>query len=169
MFRLGAKLIKPISLQQTRKITTNQYSLVNDDLGIAYLWNLDNAVETVSNKVYHAEILNGAPAEILEKQVRIYQPAKTAMQSGRAGTKFWKLDFDVEDKWENPLMGWTSSSDANQALQLKFRTKEEAMLFAERNGYTYWVDEPKVGHFRKKVYADNYLYVPGKLRLQHTK
>ncbi len=40
---------------------------------------------------------------------RIYKPAKTAMQSGRAKTKNWVLDFEPASPREiEPLMGWTS-------------------------------------------------------------
>lgn len=51
------------------------------------------------------------PDTLMNKRtVRIYKPARTAMQSGWSGephTK-WQLDFDPVDKWENRLMGWTS-------------------------------------------------------------
>ena len=43
--------------------------------------------------------------------VRIYSPAKTAMQSGTANMGSWKIDFPPESKWENSLIGWSSSSD----------------------------------------------------------
>lgn len=91
------------------------------------------------------------------------------MQSGKAASRVWKLDFDVGKTWENPTMGWISSGDSVQAVNLYFGTKEEAVAFAQRQGYHFWVDEPASQHFRKKVYADNYKYVPGKLRMCHTK
>ena len=52
---------------------------------------------------------------------RIYKPAKTAMQSGQARTKQWLLEFDrVEPREIEPLMGWTSSGDTRQQVQLWF-------------------------------------------------
>ena len=43
---------------------------------------------------------------------RIYRPAKTAMQSGRAKAKAWLLEFDAETARQiDPLMGWTSAED----------------------------------------------------------
>ena len=49
---------------------------------------------------------------------RIYKPTKTAMQSGKAKTKDWVLDYDPEvPRTVEPLMGWTSSSDMRQQLK----------------------------------------------------
>ena len=40
---------------------------------------------------------------------KIYQPGKTAMQSGMAKTKNWILEFDAETaRSKDPLMGWNS-------------------------------------------------------------
>jgi len=66
-------------------------------------------------------------------------------------------------------MGWASSADTQQALTMKFASKEDAIHFAERQGWNYYVQEPKETKFRKKVYADNYKYSPGKLRMVKTK
>ena len=92
------------------------------------------------------------------------------MQSGIEQTKFWKLEF-VKDgkKWENPLMGWTSSSDPVQALELKFNTKEEAVAYSERQGWTYSLREPQKPILKLKNYASNFLYSKEKLKLIRTK
>src|SRR5262245_31782464 len=64
---------------------------------------------------------------------RIYNPAKTAMQSGTAKTKSWVLDFEqASPKAVEPLMGWTSSSDTRQQVRLRFDSKEEAIAYCER-------------------------------------
>ncbi len=66
---------------------------------------------------------------------RIYKPAKTAMQSGKANTKAWALDFAPEQPREvEPLMGWTSSGDMRQQVRLQFGSKEEAIAYCEREG-----------------------------------
>ncbi len=53
---------------------------------------------------------NGVPKEhIYERRVRISKPSKNAMQSGTNDTKIWRLDFENRERWENPLMGWTST------------------------------------------------------------
>ncbi|KAJ3362560.1 hypothetical protein HDU91_003370 [Kappamyces sp. JEL0680] len=121
------------------------------------------------SKVFEAEVLSGVPDEVTNRTVRIYRPAKTAMQSGTANTEEWKIDFDVEDKWQNELMGWSSSADPVQALRIKFDTKEAAILFAERQGYRYRVDEPKETKFKVRSYASNFKYAPKKLTWFHTK
>ncbi|KAJ3103414.1 hypothetical protein HDU97_010160 [Phlyctochytrium planicorne] len=115
------------------------------------------------------ELISGVPPEVTRRSVRIYRPANTPTQSGSARPNHWKIDFDVKERWENPLMGWASSADPVQALNIKFLTKEDAILFAERQGYDYWIDLPKEAKFVPKLYADNFKYYPGKLRLIRTK
>ncbi|KAI8911069.1 ETC complex I subunit conserved region-domain-containing protein [Gorgonomyces haynaldii] len=115
------------------------------------------SITPVADKaIVEADILNGVPEEITKRTVRIYKPAKTAMQSGVAETLYWKLDFDVQQRWNNPLMGWSSSADTQQALRIKFSSKEDAVAFAERQGYDYWVEDPKPEKFVPKAYASNF-------------
>jgi len=53
--------------------------------------------------------VSGVPEEhIKTRKARIYQPAKSAMQSGTNNVQFWRMDFDTRERWENPLIGWTS-------------------------------------------------------------
>jgi len=66
-------------------------------------------------------------------------------------------------------MGWGSSADYNQALTLKFKTKEDAIQFAEKQGWDYFVQQETVKRIPPKNYSENYLYVPGKIRIAHTK
>jgi ETC complex I subunit-like protein len=90
---------------------------------------------------------------------RIYKPAKTAMQSGKANTKAWALDFEAEAPREvEPLMGWTSSADMKQELRLRFATKEEAIAYCERHGIAYQVSEAKEPTRRAMAYSDNFAY-----------
>ena len=92
-------------------------------------------------------------------RVRIYQPTKTAMQSGRGGTKRWMLEFEPEVRREmDPLMGWTSSRDTMQQVKLQFLTLDEATSYAEKNGWRYTVELPNARHVRPKAYADNFAY-----------
>ncbi|CAO3635274.1 unnamed protein product [Mucor fragilis] len=122
--------------------------------------------------VLSVENLSGAPETLLDRQVRIFRPTRTPTQQGKNGTRLWRIDFDIlEDgnRWENPLMGWASSSDFQQALTMKFINKEDAINFAEKQGWQYYVQEPKETKFVKKAYGDNYKYSPGKLRMIKTK
>jgi hypothetical protein len=90
-------------------------------------------------------------------KARIYQPAKTAMQSARGNTRKWVLEFEPsEPRTIDPLMGWVSSGDMRSQIRLKFDSKEEAIAFAEKNGYPYWIEEPQVRRVKPKSYADNF-------------
>ena len=90
---------------------------------------------------------------------RIFQPSRTAMQSGDAGTKSWVLEYEPEaPRVNDPLMGWTSSGDMRQQLKLQFDTKDEAVAYAEANGIAYVVSEPKPRSPLKKAYADNFKF-----------
>ena len=92
-------------------------------------------------------------------QVRIFQPAKTAMQSGRAGTEVWHLEFAPgAPRVADPLMGWTSSTDMKSQVVLKFDTKEQAVAYAERNGLAYRVEAPKPSSRKIISYSDNFRY-----------
>ena len=90
---------------------------------------------------------------------RIFRPAKTAMQSGRAGTRRWVLEYEPATPREpDPLMGWASARDTLNQVRLKFATLEEAKQFAEKKGLDYVVVEPQERTFKSKSYADNFRY-----------
>jgi hypothetical protein len=92
-------------------------------------------------------------------RARIYRPAKNAMQSGKARTKAWLLEFEPESaRHPDPLMGWTSSTDMRQQVQLEFDTKEEAVAYADKNAIPYQVFEPHTAQPRAKSYADNFRF-----------
>jgi ETC complex I subunit-like protein len=88
---------------------------------------------------------------------RIYRPAKTAMQSGQAKTKEWVLDYEPDQASEvEPLMGWTSSSDMNRQILLRFDSKDEAVAYCERNGIAYQIFETRQPTRCGLSYADNF-------------
>ena len=89
-------------------------------------------------------------------EARIYQPAKTAMQQGRANTGRWLLEYEPGPRRVEPLMGWTSSEDTKAQVRLWFDSKEEAVAYAERHGIMYSVFEPRDRVVRPKAYADNF-------------
>jgi len=77
-------------------------------------------------------------------RARIYQPARTAMQSGTAKTKYWVLEHVSETKRAvDPLMGWTSNDDMQAQVRLRFPTKEAALEYAKDNGIDAVVQDPK--------------------------
>ena len=91
---------------------------------------------------------------------RIYKQAKTAMQSGVANTKAWRLDFEAEAARRiDPVMGWTSGSDMDASeLRLTFETKEAAVAFAEKHGIPYQVFDAPAAAPVPKAYSDNFSY-----------
>uniref|UniRef100_A0A8D1BI34 NADH dehydrogenase [ubiquinone] iron-sulfur protein 4, mitochondrial n=1 Tax=Sus scrofa TaxID=9823 RepID=A0A8D1BI34_PIG len=104
--------------------------------------------------------LTGVPEEhIKTRKVRIFVPARNNMQSGVNNTKKWKMEFDTRERWENPLMGWSSTADPLSNLVLTFSTKEDAVAFAEKNGKFGWsfdVEERKVPKPKSKSYGANF-------------
>lgn len=102
----------------------------------------------------------------------IYKPAKTATQSGKWHAHHWRMDWDILSKghrWENPLMGWQSSADFMQGTHINFKSREEAIRFAEKQGYEYFVQEPNERKFAVKAYANNFLWSDKKLKHIRTK
>lgn len=91
-------------------------------------------------------------------KVRIFRPAKTAMQSGVAKTREWLMESEPQPKSIDPLMGWTASRDTMQQVQLRFETLEEARDYAEKSGWQYTVEKPHERAIRPKAYADNFAY-----------
>jgi hypothetical protein len=92
-------------------------------------------------------------------RARIYQPAKTAMQSGTAKTHQWVLDFAPETSREiDPLMGWTSSTDMQGQVRLRFETQAEAEEYAREHGIDYdlLLPQPRKVNIRPRGYGDNF-------------
>lgn len=92
-------------------------------------------------------------------RARIYQPAKTAMQSGTAKTQGWVLEFAPASEREvDPLMGWTSSSDTQAQVRLRFDTCEAAEAYAAEKGIEYDLVQPKPRKavIRPRGYGENF-------------
>lgn len=142
--------------------------------------------------VLPAAVLSGAPIELEARTVRylptespinffvlsqltnlsIYRPTKTATQSGDWHGHQWRMDWDILSKghrWENPLMGWQSSADFMQGTHLNFKSREDAIRFAEKQGYEYFVQEPNSRKIIPKAYANNFLWSDKKLKHIRTK
>ena len=90
---------------------------------------------------------------------RIYQPAKTAMSSGTAKTKFWVLEFvPTEERYLDPLMGWTSSDETQTQVRLEFETKDAALDYAELNNISATVQDSqkRALNIRAGGYGENF-------------
>lgn len=122
-----------------------------------------------------AGMVSGAPADVYAARgkVLIYSPARSASQQGKAFDGVWKISFgDGEQRrvppphtptpacllqlsrrprparrWENPLMGWTSTADTLGVVArsaLEFGSADAAADFAARQGWAYEVVQPQV-------------------------
>ena len=109
----------------------------------------------------------GVPKGMLDTRVvKIFRPAQ-GVQNATQNTLVWKMQWEDQQtkRWSNPLMGWTSTSDplSNTHMTLEFGTREDAVRFAERNGWKYEVSEvakPNLTIVTKgpKKYSDNFVW-----------
>ncbi|WP_374525820.1 ETC complex I subunit [Sphingopyxis sp.] len=90
-------------------------------------------------------------------KARIFQKPKNAMQSGRAGTQRWMLEYaPAEARKADPLMGWAGSGDTQRQLRLGFATRDEALAYAAKKGIEVEVTETPVRTLKIQAYADNF-------------
>ena len=90
---------------------------------------------------------------------RIFRPARNAMQSGKAKTKVWMLEFaPASARLSDPLMGWTTSTDMKGQVRLAFDTREEAVAYAESHGIPFEVLVENESKAIPKAYADNFAF-----------
>jgi len=91
---------------------------------------------------------------------RIFQPPKSAMQSGRATAAGWVLEYaPAEAKALDPLTGWYGSGDMLGQVRLEFATREQAIAYAEGHGIAYEAEPAAApAAIRPKVYAENFRF-----------
>lgn len=88
---------------------------------------------------------------------RIYQRPKNAMQSGKARTSDWLLEFaPAEARQADPLMGWAGSGDTQAQVVLKFASEAEARGYADRHGIAAHVTATPPRRLKLQSYADNF-------------
>ena len=90
-------------------------------------------------------------------KAKIYKPSKTAMQSGRSKFNKWVLKIsDNKNQIRDTMMGWNGGSNTSSQIQLNFKSKEDAILYAKSNNIDYEVLETSVRRVISKSYADNF-------------
>jgi hypothetical protein len=90
---------------------------------------------------------------------RIYKPARTAMQSGKAASENWILEYEPALRpTADPLMGYNSSADMRRQIRLEFESRAEAIAYAERNAIPYRVREAHEETRKVISYSDNFRY-----------
>ena len=92
---------------------------------------------------------------------RIYQRIKNAMQSGRARTDEWVLEYEPKEaKRPDPLTGWAGSGDTREQVKLSFPTLDAARSYADREGLTVHVVAGSGPKLKLQTYADNFMVGP---------
>ncbi|MCC6305382.1 MAG: ETC complex I subunit [Rhodobacteraceae bacterium] len=92
-------------------------------------------------------------------QARIYQPARSATQSGQGRTREWILDFaPAGPQALDPLMGWTGSGDTGRQVRLRFPDRAAAEAYARARGIAYVVapPQPRRPNIRPGGYGENF-------------
>ena len=90
---------------------------------------------------------------------RIFRPPPSAMQSGKAASGKWVLEYEPEIPLKiDPLMGYTSSADMRRQIHLEFDSREEAVAYAERNHIPYRILPDNESAPKKLSYADNFRF-----------
>lgn len=88
---------------------------------------------------------------------RIYKQEKNAMQSGRARTDEWVLEFESGSRRRpDPLTGWAGGSDTQSQVVLRFPSLEAAKAYATREGVDAHIVPPAARKLKLQSYADNF-------------
>lgn len=112
----------------------------------------DGLAPAVPENVAEVAALSSQPPLHKGRTVVISQMAQNAMGSSSGATKAWRLSWKTEERWTNPLMGWTSTGDPLGNAELKFETADAARFFAAKQG---WACEVAAGAERDKRYGTN--------------
>ena len=88
---------------------------------------------------------------------RIYQIPRNAMQSGRALTDKWVLEFEpAEPRKPDPLTGWAGSGDTQRQVRLNFESCDAAKAYADKHAIAYAVIPTPHKTLKIQAYADNF-------------
>ncbi len=88
---------------------------------------------------------------------RLYQRYRNAMQSGKARTGEWVLEFESRAaKRPDPLTGWSGGADTQEQVSLTFPSLEAAKAYAERYGIDFHLVPPAQPKLKLQAYADNF-------------
>ena len=88
---------------------------------------------------------------------RIYQRYKNAMQSGKARSGEWVLEFEsARRRRPDPLTGWSGGADSQEQVLLTFPDLDAAKAYADRKGIDYHLVPPAPTKLKLQAYADNF-------------
>lgn len=88
-------------------------------------------------------VMSGIDSDFKGRRFIIYRGTQNAMTSGKRASSGWRIRVNHTDKWSNPLMGWVSSMETVNPMQrdVKFESAEQAILFCERNGFSWEINQ----------------------------
>ena len=75
----------------------------------------------VPNNIAEIAALSGMPAEHSSRTVLIGQRPLKSVQSGTAYAHQWQITWKNAERWNNPLMGWSSSADPMAQVKVRSR------------------------------------------------
>lgn len=88
---------------------------------------------------------------------RLYQRPKHALQSGRAHTGEWLLEFERDERMRaDPLTGWTGSGFTAGQVQLRFSSEAAGRDYAKANGLELEIVTLGPRRIKIQAYADNF-------------
>ena len=88
---------------------------------------------------------------------RISELDRRTTHSCRANSGIWLLEFErSEGQRADPLTGWAGSGDTNTQVKLTFRTRDEAIAYAERHKLAYHLVPATPVKLKIQTYADNF-------------
>lgn len=114
----------------------------------------------VPQNIAEIAALSAMPHEQQNRTVIIAPRPQTTMQAGFTKAHQWTITWKNEERWSNPLMGWTSSADPMTHVKLNFNSKEDAEAFAQKSGWKYETRAPTSTHIVEPgtfSYAQNFL------------
>jgi hypothetical protein len=95
-------------------------------------------------------------------RVRLFRPAKSAAQQGRAKSHEWVIEPELlTRRTPDPIMGWASAGDtlAEMTGRLVFPTQDDALAFAKNKGWEIILEEPAERKIQPRNYLDNFKIV----------
>lgn len=88
---------------------------------------------------------------------RISELDRRTTQSGKANSGTWLLEFERSETMRaDPLTGWAGSGDTKTQVRINFRSREEAVAYAERHGIAYHLVPATPVKMKIQAYADNF-------------
>lgn len=111
--------------------------------------------------------LSGFPESQRGRDVLIYHEKELIHSRAKANASDlpWKAVFTSNSnsqQWVDPLMGWKSTSDPMEGFQVSadFKTLEDAITWANRNGFRTNVAYDQKFKKDHKSYADKFVHTP---------